>query len=86
MGRRLVRSASGPSARAIWRMTVTSGYISRKQTHIHKLAIVLAAAQRDKLIIEESDLREADALLTTIEPHMIKVFESVGVVDEIKNT
>lgn len=62
-----------------------SGYISRKQTHIHKLAIILAAAQRDKLLIEKSDLEEADALLTTIEPHMIKVFESVGVVDESKH-
>lgn len=62
-----------------------SGYISRKQTHMHKLAIVLAASQRDKLIIEENDLIEADTLLTSIEPHMIKVFESVGVVDESKN-
>lgn len=62
-----------------------SGYISRKQTHIHKVAIVLAAAQRDQLVIEQSDLEEADALLSSIEPHMIKVFESVGVVDESKN-
>jgi hypothetical protein len=62
-----------------------SGYLSRKQTHIHKLAIVLAAAQRDQLVIEEGDLVEADALLTIIEPHMIKVFESVGVVDESKH-
>lgn len=62
-----------------------SGYLSRKQTHIHKLAIVLAASQRDKLLIEEIDLIEADALLTTIEPHMIKVYESVGVVDESKH-
>jgi len=62
-----------------------SGYLSRKQTHIHKLAIVLAASQRDQLIIEEADLIEADALLTIIEPHMIKVFESVGVVDESKH-
>jgi hypothetical protein len=62
-----------------------SGYLSRKQTHIHKLAIVLAASQRDQLLIEEADLIEADALLTIIEPHMIKVFESVGVVDESKH-
>ncbi len=61
-----------------------SGYISRKQTHIHKVAIVLAAAQRDQLVIEEQDLIEADALLSSIEPSMIKVFESVGVVDESK--
>lgn len=62
-----------------------SGYISRKQTHMHKLAIVLAAAQRDQLLIEKEDLEDADRLLTSIEPHMIKVFESVGVVDESKN-
>jgi len=62
-----------------------SGYLSRKQTHMHKLAIVLAAAQRDKLLIEERDLVEADALLTSIEPDMMKVFESVGVVDESKH-
>lgn len=62
-----------------------SGYLSRKQTHIHKLAMVLAAAQRDQMVIERDDLIEADTLLTAIEPHMIKVFESVGVVDESKN-
>ena len=62
-----------------------SGYLSRKQTHMHKLAIVLAAAQRDQLVIEEQDLKTADTLLAAIEPHMIKVFESVGVVDESKN-
>jgi hypothetical protein len=62
-----------------------SGYISRKQTHIHKLAIVLAASQRDTMVIEQDDLVDADALLTSIEPDMIKVFESVGVVDESKN-
>ena len=62
-----------------------SGYLSRKQTHMHKLAIVLAAAQRDQLVIEEADLIEADKLLAIIEPHMIKVFESVGVVDESKH-
>ena len=32
------------------------GYLSRKQTHVHKLAIVLAASQRDELIITKKDL------------------------------
>lgn len=62
-----------------------SGYLSRKQSHIHKVAIVLAASQRDQLVIEQPDLEEANALLESIEPHMIKVFESVGVVDESKH-
>jgi hypothetical protein len=58
------------------------GYISRKQTHLHKFAIILAAAKRDTLVIEEEDLREADQILTTTEHDMIKVFESIGVVDQ----
>lgn len=62
-----------------------SGYIARKQTHMHKLAIILAAAQRNERIIDEADLDEANQLLTEVEPHMIKVFESVGIVDEAKH-
>lgn len=62
-----------------------SPYISRKQTHMHKLAMVLAAAQRDKLIIEKDDLIQADRLLTSIEPDMLKVFEAVGMVDQAKH-
>lgn len=62
-----------------------AGYLGRKQTHMHKLAMVLAAAQRDTLIIEKSDLEEAEAILVSAEQSMIKVFESVGVVDEAKH-
>lgn len=61
------------------------GYLARKQTHIHKLAIILAAARSSKLVIEEDHLVEADKILTLAEPHMIKVFESIGVVDEAKH-
>jgi hypothetical protein len=61
-----------------------SGYIARKQTHLHKLAMILAAAQRDDLIIHRRDLIEADQILQTTEASMVKVFESVGVVDEAK--
>lgn len=62
-----------------------SGYLSRKQTHMHKLAIVLAAARSDELVLRPEHLIEAEALLETVEPHMLKVFESIGVVDEAKN-
>jgi len=61
------------------------GYLARKQTHMHKLAMVLAAAQRDDLIITREDLIEADAILGAAEISMIKVFESMGVVDEAKH-
>lgn len=59
-----------------------NGYISRKQTHLHKFAIILAASKRDTLVIEEDDLREAEQILTQIEHDMIKVFDSIGVVTQ----
>jgi hypothetical protein len=58
------------------------GYIARKQTHIHKLSMVLAAAKRDQLVIEEEDLVEAEAHISAVEPDMIRVFESIGVASE----
>lgn len=58
------------------------GYLARKQTHLHKFAIILAAAKRDALVIEESDLREAETIISDIEKDMIRVFESIGLVDE----
>lgn len=61
-----------------------SGYIARKQTHLHKLAMIIAAAKSSNLIITKDDLIEADAILTGTEASMIKVFESMGVVDEAK--
>lgn len=58
------------------------GYLARKQTHLHKFAIVLAAAKRDTLRIEEDDLKEAHAIITDIEGDMVRVFESIGLVQE----
>jgi Protein of unknown function (DUF3987) len=60
------------------------GYLARKQTHLHKFAIVLAAAKRNQLIIEEDDLREAEQIITDNEKDMQKVFESIGVVNQSK--
>lgn len=62
-----------------------SGYFARKQTHLHKLAMVLSAAQRDVLLIEKEDLEMANKILESTESSMIKVFESVGVIDEAKH-
>lgn len=54
------------------------GYLARKQTHIHKLAMVLAASQRNELIIEQDDLETANRFVTSLETDMSKVFESIG--------
>lgn len=56
-----------------------AGYMARKQTHIHKLAIVLAAAQRDDLVITRNDLEMAHSFVTATEADMSTVFESIGV-------
>lgn len=61
------------------------GYLARKQTHIHKIAIVLSVAESNSMKITDKHLATAEALLKTVEPHMIKVFESIGVVDESKH-
>jgi len=58
-----------------------SGYIATKQSHIHKLAIVLAAAQRDKLSITEEDLILAEKMMSGLEHSMQIVFQSLGVGD-----
>ncbi len=55
------------------------GYLARKQTHVHKVAMVLSAAQRNDLIIEAQDVSAALALVETVEPQMAKVFESIGI-------
>lgn len=55
-----------------------SGYVARKQTHIHKLAMVLAAAQRDQLVIEPGDLQIANEMVTDLEADMPLVFAKIG--------
>ena len=54
-----------------------SGYIARKQTHIHKLAMVLCAAISDELTITREALEIADQVVTGMERDMIIVFASI---------
>jgi hypothetical protein len=61
-----------------------SGYLARKQTHTHKLAMIMAAAKRNNLIITLEDLREANLIIDSLEPEMIKAFESLGQNDEAR--
>jgi hypothetical protein len=57
------------------------GYLARKQTHIHKLAMVLSAAMGDSLIIDAEHLAIADSMVTDLEPDMAKVFAKIGKTD-----
>lgn len=54
------------------------GYAARKQTHLHKVAMVLSASRSDDLIIEREDLELSNVMLVDIEADMGKVFSRIG--------
>jgi len=54
------------------------GYLARKQTHIHKLGMVLTAATTDEMVIREATLRQAAAMVTSLESNFGSVFAAMG--------
>ncbi|MDE2103873.1 MAG: DUF3987 domain-containing protein [Patescibacteria group bacterium] len=54
------------------------GYVARKQTHLHKLAMVLSAARSNDLIITQTDLQLAEIMLKETEDDLSKVFSRIG--------
>lgn len=56
-----------------------AGYLARKQTHIHKLAMVLSAAEKDDLIVTTDNLRNASEIVKALEKDMPEVFSLIGV-------
>jgi hypothetical protein len=58
-----------------------NGYRARKQTHVNKLAMVLAASQRDTLTIQLEDFQLAEQMVTALESDMPKVFGKIGQTD-----
>jgi hypothetical protein len=57
------------------------GYLARKQTIIHKLAMILNVCRSDSMLIEECDLALADAMVTDLEKDMAMVFARIGQTD-----
>jgi Protein of unknown function (DUF3987) len=55
-----------------------AGYFARKQTHAHKLALVLAACQSDEPLVTDEHLGIAVQMLTDLEPDMKFVFSRIG--------
>lgn len=55
-----------------------AGYFERKPMHMLKLSMIVAAAKRDGLTIEEEDMHDAMTMLERIEARMTKVFVGVG--------
>jgi hypothetical protein len=58
------------------------GYFARKQTHMHKLAMVLAAAESGEMTITKQHLELANIMVTDLEPDMAAVFAKIGKSDE----
>lgn len=54
------------------------GYIARKQTLMHKLAMILAAAESNRMEITPQHLSIAATMLTDLEPDMSQVFSRIG--------
>lgn len=59
-----------------------AGYMARKQSHIHKLAMVLAAAESNELIVQRDHLFKADVIVSSLESDMPKVFEQIHVTEQ----
>lgn len=54
------------------------GYLARKQTHIHKLAMVIAASRSNLLLIDKDCLEFAASMVTALEKELPRVFETIG--------
>lgn len=54
------------------------GYAARKQTHLHKTAMILSASRRDDRVIERAELELANVMLEDLEQDMPKVFSRIG--------
>jgi hypothetical protein len=54
------------------------GYFARKQTHIHKLAMVLSAARGSDLTITLADMEQAVQHVTDLEKNMPLIFDRIG--------
>jgi hypothetical protein len=61
------------------------GYLSRKQGHVHKLAIVLAAASSSELLITKDILQSAVRMMTAVERDLPRVFRFLTTTAEMEN-
>jgi len=55
-----------------------AGYLARKQTHIHKLAMVLSASRSSERVISLEILQNAEEMVTAVEQDMPRVFARIG--------
>ena len=61
------------------------GYMARKQTHVHKLAMVLSAAKHTGTTIELAELKEAVSIVTNLETDMQYIFQTISASPETQH-
>ena len=66
--------------------TIIGGYIARKQTLVHKIAMVLAVSLGNELVITRDLLERAVGLLTSLEKNMPLVFSKIGMSTDAQNS
>lgn len=54
------------------------GYIARKQSHIHKLAMIISASQGNSMEITDDQLKLANKMVSELESEMQGVFQQIG--------
>lgn len=67
-------------------LTRLGTYVSRRQTHLHKIAMVLSAAKRSDLTLTLDDMKEASDQLDEVEKYMHHVYSLAGSEKNIANT
>lgn len=62
--------------------TLIGGYIARKQTLVHKVAMILTVSRGDDLTIDRATLERAVKLITELEGNMPKVYNKIGMTED----
>lgn len=54
------------------------GYVARKQTHLHKLCMVLSASEGESMVITKKHFNVAETLFESVEDDMLLAMDRVG--------
>ena len=65
--------------------TLIGGYIARKQTLVHKVAMVLSASLGNSMVIDRALLERAVMLITELEENMPKVYNRIGLTTDAQS-
>jgi len=65
--------------------TIEGDFAQRRQTHLHKVAMVVSASRGNAPLIQQSDLEHADRLLQSVEADAAYIFNLIGQSPQSRN-